>query len=109
MEKDDGRYTYIHTHTCSGMLLSHEKNIIMSFTATWMDLYIITLNEMMHRKTDIWSHLCLESKKKKLYKWSYLQNRNRLTDMENKPMATKEEKGEGLIRNLELAETNCYI
>lgn len=53
MEKDDGRYTYIHTHTCSGMLLSHEKNIIMSFTATWMDLYIITLNEMMHRKTDI--------------------------------------------------------
>ena len=66
MEKDDGRYTYIHTHTCSGMLLSHEKNIIMSFTATWMDLYIITLNEMMHRKTDIWSHLCLESKKKKI-------------------------------------------
>ena len=63
MDKDDGRYTYIHTHTCSGILLSHKKNKIMPLIATWMDLYIITLNEVMERKTDIWSHLCLESKK----------------------------------------------
>ena len=30
---------------------------------------------------------------KKQYKWTYLQNRNRLTDIENKPMATKGEQG----------------
>ena len=27
---------------------------------------------------------------KKKYKWTYLQNRNKLTDIENKLMATKE-------------------
>ena len=30
--------------------------------------------------------------KKKLYKWTYLQNKNRLTDLENKLMVTKGEK-----------------
>ena len=34
--------------------------------------------------------------KKKRYKWTYLQNRNRLTDIENKPMVTKGERGEGI-------------
>ena len=32
---------------------------------------------------------------KKRYKWTYLQNRNRLTDIENKLMATKGEREEG--------------
>ena len=53
MDKDDGRYIYTHTHTCSGILLSHKKKKIMPLTATWMDLYIITLNEVMQIKTDI--------------------------------------------------------
>jgi len=35
-------------------------------------------------------HLYVESKKKKKYKWTYLQNRNKLT--EKKLMVTKEEK-----------------
>ena len=35
--------------------------------------------------------------KKKRYQWTYLQNRNRLTDIENKLMITKEEREEGLI------------
>ena len=30
---------------------------------------------------------------RKWYKWTYLQNRNRLTDIENKFMATKAERG----------------
>ena len=33
---------------------------------------------------------------KKWYKWTYLQNRNRLTDTENKLMATKGERGGGI-------------
>ena len=32
---------------------------------------------------------------KKGYKWTYLQNRNRLIDIENKLVATKGEEGEG--------------
>ena len=37
-------------HICNGILLSHEKNEIMSFAATWMDLKIISLSqtEMEH-------------------------------------------------------------
>ena len=31
--------------------------------------------------------------KKKRYRWTYLQNRNRFTDTENKLMITKEERG----------------
>ena len=30
-----------------------EKNAIMPFTATWMDLEIIILSEVSHRKTNI--------------------------------------------------------
>ena len=62
----------------NGILLSHKKNEIMPFVATWMDLKIITLSEVS----------CIEKDKcgifKKWYKWSYLQNRNRANDVENK-------------------------
>ena len=42
----------------------------------------------------------------KRYKWTYLQNRNSIIDIENKFMFTKGEKwGEGQIRRLELTDT----
>ena len=66
----------------------------MPFAATWMDLEIITLNEVSQRKTNIIGyHLYAESKIR--YKWIYSQNKNRLTDIENKLMVTKGERGEG--------------
>ena len=34
-------------------------------------------------------------KKKKKYKWTYLQNRNRLTDLENEFMVTRGEVSQG--------------
>ena len=51
----------------------------MPSAVTWIDLGIATLNEINQRKTNIWYHLYVESKKKR-YKVSYLQNRNRVTD-----------------------------
>ena len=46
----------------SGLLLSHKKNEIMPFAETWMDLDIIILSEISHKKTNIiWYHLYGES------------------------------------------------
>ena len=52
-----------------------KKNEIIPFTATWMDLEIITPSEV--RKTNIIYHLYVESKI--WHKWTYLQT-NRLTN-----------------------------
>ena len=41
-------------------------------------------------------HLFVESKNKQnRYKWTYLQNRNRLTDIENNLLVTKGDEGGG--------------
>ena len=48
MDKEDVEYTYIHTH--NGILLSHKKNKIMPFAATWMNLEIIILSEVSQTK-----------------------------------------------------------
>ena len=71
-----------------------KRNEVMPLAATWMDLTTPTLNDISLEKTYIiWCHLCVESKK--LYQWTDLQNRNRLTDFENKFRITKEERLEG--------------
>ena len=46
---------------------------------------------------------------KKLCKWTYLQNRKKLTDIENKLMVTKGEQREEYVRSLGLKYTCCYI
>ena len=51
------------THIYKGILLSHKKNEIMSFAATWINLDIIILSEVSQTKTDIWYHLYVKSKK----------------------------------------------
>ena len=69
-------------------------NEILPFGATWMDLKIIMLskvNQAEKGKYDIPSMWNL----KKEHKSTYLQDRNRLTDIENKLMVTKAEVGEG--------------
>ena len=58
-----------------------KKNEIMSFAAKW--------NKSDRKINIMWYHLYVESKK--WYKWTYLQDRNRLTEIENK--LTKGERG----------------
>ena len=69
-----------------------EKNEIMPLATTWVDLEIIVLNEIRDRDIQIlydipyiWNlqisydiPYIWNLKKKKWYKWTYLQNRNRL-------------------------------
>ena len=62
-----------------------KKNRIISFAATWMDLEIVILSEVRQRKTNIIYALYVESKKNCTNEL-YLQNRSRVTDVENKVM-----------------------
>ena len=71
---------------------NEKKNEVMTFAATWMVLQIIifkwskTEKDKYHDITYMWNL-------KKWYKWTYLQNRTRITDIENKFMVTKGERG----------------
>ena len=45
-------YIYIYIYIYNGILLSHKKNEIMPFEATWMDLEITILSEVSHTEKD---------------------------------------------------------
>ena len=49
-------------HTYNGILLSHNKNEIMAFAATWLDLEITILSEIRQRQTS-YAITHVESKK----------------------------------------------
>ena len=48
---------YIH----NGILLSHKKNKIMPFAATWMELETLILSEVSHKEKDKYHMLSLIS------------------------------------------------
>ena len=62
-----------------------KMNEIMLFAATWMDLR--DCHTEWSQRNIVW-HPLYEESKKKLYKWTYLQNRKRLTDL-----------GKGILRD----------
>ena len=92
MDKEDVAHIY------NGILLSHKKE--------WNNAICSNMNGPRDNRTQ-WSKSDIERQisyyitymwnLKKLYKLTYLQNRNRLTDFENKFMVTKGEScsGEG--------------
>ena len=75
-----------------------KKNEIMSFAATWMGLETVILSEVSQRRRNIlWHPLYVESKKK-WYKWIYLQNIKRFTDLENELMVAGGRMGKAIVK-----------
>ena len=104
-------YVYIntvHTHSYKRMLLSHQKewnNAICRNNGWISNLEISILSEVSQKKINtVWYHLFIESKI--WQKWTYLQNKNRLT--ENRLVVPRAIKGkeEGWIGRLGLADAN---
>ena len=67
------------------------RNWDTSFVATWMDPEIVILSEVRQRRRNIIWHPLYVGSEKKQYKWTYLQNRNRLTGLEIELMVTRGE------------------
>ena len=83
---------YIHTMKYYAAI---KKNEVMPFPIKWTDLEIIILSEISQTKINIIWYLYVEFKK--WYIWTYLQNRNKFTDLENKLMVIKGERWGGGI------------
>ena len=80
-----------------------KKNEIMPFAVIWMDLEFIILSEVGQTKKGKYHMilLILGVLKKREIKLTYIQNRNRTTDIEKKVMVTKGGRGmEEKIRSL---------
>ena len=60
-----------------------------------MDLEIVTLSEGSDKERKISYDITYMCLLKKWFKWAYLQSRNRVTDVENQLMVTREESGKG--------------
>ena len=65
----------------------------MPFAATWMDLEIIILSKVRQKEKDKY-HMISHVESKIPHKSTYLQNKNRLTDIENKLLVAN---GGGLV------------
>ena len=66
-----------------------------AFVVTWVYVEIIILSEVSQTEKDKYRITYYMWNLKKKYKWIYLQDRNRPTDIENKLTVTKGERGEG--------------
>ena len=74
-----------------------KKNEIMPFAATWMDWEIIIPSSVSQTEKDKYQYdIAYMWNQKNIYKWTYLQNRGRPTDTENKLMVTKGEREGGI-------------
>ena len=73
-----------------------KKNKLMPFAATRMDLEIVMLSDVSQTQKNKYHMISLICGiLKKGHKWTYLQDRSRVTDVENKLMVTRGWGGEG--------------
>ena len=79
----------------------------MPFAATWIDLEIIILSKISQKEKDKYRMLSLNMWNLKYdTNGTYLQNKNRLADTENRLVVVK---GKGWIGSVGLADANYYI
>jgi len=84
-----------------------KKSKIMQFAVTCMQVEILILSQVRKRKTNIiWYHLFVESKI--WHKWTYLQKRNRFTDIENRLVVASGEGG-GSGMDWEFGVSRCKL
>ena len=84
------------------MVQTHNE-ILLSHKKEWNNFICLNMDRPRECQTE-WSksekdkyHMILlkcETKKKKRYKWAYLQSRTKVTDVENKLMVISGERGE---------------
>ena len=84
-----------------GILLIHKKEQIVPFVEMWMDLCYTEWSKS-ERENQISSINTYMWNLKKWYRWTYLQNRNTDTDVENKHMNTKWGKREEMNWEIEI-------
>ena len=98
-------------HIYNGILLSHKKNEIMPFAATWMDLEIIIPSEFSQKGKDKYHMISLICGIENMTQMNLFMKRNRITEIENRLVAAKGEgagRGSGSGR-LGLADVSYYL
>ena len=90
-------YTYTHMYIMECYWIVQNDGIL-PFLATWVDLENIILGEVRTKTNIIWYHLYVQNKI--WYKWTDLQHRNILTDIENKLTVIKVDSGGGMGREI---------
>ena len=82
-------YTHTHTHTHNGILLSHKKEQNNAMCGNMNGpRKCHTEWSKANRERQISYDITYIWNLKKWHKWTYLQNRNRVTDVENNLMVT---------------------
>jgi len=77
----------------NGIALSYKMKEIMPFAATWLQLEILILRGVSLKEKDTYHMISLICGILKMAQRSYLQNRNRLTNMEKTLVVAKGEEG----------------
>ena len=77
MDKEDVAYMY------DRVLLSHKKNEMMAFAATWIELEIIILSEVSQRKTNVICYQLYEESKRNTNEFIYKIERDPQTQKTN--------------------------
>ena len=96
---------YIH----NGILLSHKKNKIMPFVATWMELETLILSEVSQKEKDKYHVISLTSGIQYMSQ-TYLSTEKNLMDLENRlVVAQGEREGVGWIGSLGLIDANYCL
>ena len=87
-----------------------KRNNIVPFAELWMDLQTVIKSDVKSKREKQMSYNTIYMwDLEKCYRWTYLQNRNRETDVENKLTDTKGEGRVGWIGRWGLTHIHCYI